>query len=94
MTVPSLADAGIFVAGAAFAIKILFPLFKNGKSNGNGALSEAEWRGEVRTMLQTQTATLASLTDNIARLTTVTIEIERRTRDSDRAIRKILGVVP
>lgn len=93
MTAPSLADAGIFVAGAAFAAKILVPLFKNGKTNGNGngaALSEAEWRGEVRMLLQNQSTTLATLSEAISRLATVVVEIERRTRDSEIAIRMIL----
>lgn len=97
MTIPSLADAGIFIAGAAFAGKILIPLFKNGKSNGNGngstllTVTEAEWRGEMRSLILVQTTTLATLSDNISKLTTVVVEIERRTRDSEIAIRKILG---
>ena len=46
---------------------------------------------DVVILLVAQTTLLTALAENISRLTTVVLEIERRGRDSERAIRKILG---
>jgi len=85
----------LVVSTITVIMKWLFPAFRslNGTSTPPPQPSEqeAEWRGEVRHILQMQTSTLATLAGSISQLTAVTMEIERRSRDAERAIRKILG---
>lgn len=69
--------------GGFLAIRYIAPLLKQ-----NGA-DHSEWRGRVEQMLISNGQVLQQLAENQESMERVVIEIERRSRDSDIAIRQI-----
>jgi hypothetical protein len=81
-------QVGLVVLGAVLAIKYLLPLLlKNGKSSGDGP---AEWRGRMEEILATQSIALTKLAESQLNMTMLLMEIERRGRHSEEAIRTVL----
>lgn len=81
--VTSWGQVALLCLGGYFAIRYIAPLLKQNNEDAS------EWRGRVEQMLISNGQVLQQLAENQESMERVVIEIERRSRDSDIAIRQI-----